>query len=420
MNYAISYLEKHTKGNSYIKAKPVAGLKYIVTIPAYLETSLIESLVSLFSCTPPASPVETIIVFNWPENETSENISLSKRIIANTISWIDNHIADWISFHFIILPNVPKRIAGVGYARKTGMDEAIRRFIQAGQKDGIILSFDGDSICDTNYFISIESHFLQNHDTDGCSIYFEHPYEGDIFPEIVYKGIVEYELHLRYYLNCLRNTGFPNAFYTVGSAFAIRASSYCKQGGMNTRKAGEDFYFLQKFFDLGTFSELNTTRVIPSPRPSSRVPFGTGASITNFMQGENVILSYNPYSFEILKRFFEILPNLFDDNCVHLINKIDATLGFFLENCGFYLSLEEIRQNSSDYNSFRKRFFRYFNMFRILKFLNYAKLNYPDLPILKCAEIYLKKEGNNEIVNNDSKILLEIFRHSDRKIIFPR
>ena len=414
VNYAESYLKKHTKGLPYIQEPPSKGLKYIVTIPAYIETRLIESLVSLFSCVPPSFHVEVIVAINWPENDSPENRDLSLLITENVKSWIEKNTSGWINFQYIILPDVPARVAGVGYARKEAMDEAVRRFREAGQQDGIIISFDGDTICDSDYFTALESHFNNNPDTDGCTVYFEHPCKGDLFPEVIYKGIMQYELHLRYYLSGLRYTGFPNAFFTVGSAFAVRERSYCQQGGMNTRKAGEDFYFLQKLFDLGKFSELNTTRVIPSPRPSLRVPFGTGASISAFINGENSINSYNPELFEILKKLFEKIPVNKEDE-LKIIN-INPVLNSFLESSGFYNSMEEIRQNSAGISSFRKRFFRYFNMFRILKFLNYSREFYPDIPVSICAQLFLRKTGY-EYIPDEPENLLEIFRIKDRGII---
>ena len=62
---------------------------------------------------------------------------------------------------------------------------------------------------------------------------------------------------------------------------------------MNRKKAGEDFYFLQKLFDAGHFSECNTTRVIPSPRPSDRVIFGTGPAIREYLETA-VSLTFHP------------------------------------------------------------------------------------------------------------------------------
>lgn len=421
MNYVLAYLEKHSHVNPFLMVAPPDGLKYIVTIPAYLETRLLESLESLYSCIPPKGIVEVIIAVNWPENELQENIEISQRILKQLEGWIKDHASEWIRFYPLVLKNVVTRKAGVGYARKTAMDEAIRRFNQAGQEDGIIISFDADSTCDPDYFTGIESYFSLNPLSDGCVIYFEHPVYGTDFPLEVYKGITQYELHLRYYLHSLRNTGFPNAFYTLGSAFAVRAKTYCKQGGMNIRKAGEDFYFLQKLFDLGSFNELNTTRVIPSPRPSVRVPFGTGAAITKFLKHQQPLLSYNPASFDALKVFFQKLPLLYkaeSERIITSISDLDISILSYLKPLDFAKVIHEINCNCSDFHSFKKRFYRYFNMFRILKYLNFAKKTYPDLPVTECALIFLKKNLQFQDISQDPGDLLSVFRRMDRKTIF--
>ena len=63
----------------------------------------------------------------------------------------------------------------------------------------------------------------------------------------------------------------------------MRAWAYVKQGGMNRRQAGEDFYFLQKISWLGPMTELANVIVHPSPRLSDRVPFGTGRAVGGFV-----------------------------------------------------------------------------------------------------------------------------------------
>src|SRR5207249_6387595 len=106
-------------------------------------------------------------------------------------------------------------------------------------------------------------HFRENPRSPGCSIYFEHPLEGPLDAR-VYDAISTYELHLRYYVQALRYAGFPYAYHTFGSCMTVRADAYMEQGGMNKRKAGEDFYFLQKIISLDGFSDLTETTVIPS------------------------------------------------------------------------------------------------------------------------------------------------------------
>lgn len=423
MDPAVNYLNKHAAGNPLVPQAPADELKYVVIIPSYIETGLEHSLVSLFNARPPSEPVEVITIFNWPEDCSPENISLTRNALSSARAWAQENNSEKIRFYMAEVGFIPRKKAGVGYARKTGMDEAVRRFAQAGQKDGIIISFDADTLCEQNYFTAIEEHFKNFPKTDGCSIYFEHPMEGKEFPKKVYESVVQYELHMRYYLNAIKYSGFPNAFYTVGSAFAVRANSYCRQGGMNARQAGEDFYFLQKFFDLGNFTDLNSTKVIPSPRPSLRVPFGTGKAIDHLLTSGKPLHSYNPETFELLKTVFSTINHLYkqlSESGKADLSGFHELLREYLEEINFSDELHDIYENSSGYEAFEKRFYRYFNMFRILKFSRFARKSFRDLPVVECAQILLKKkeipfkEGANE------KELLTIFRGIDRDITCQR
>jgi hypothetical protein len=415
---AWTYLKKHAAGDSLIQSPPEKGLKYIVVIPAYLETRLEDSLVSLFNAAAPANQVEVIIVVNWPEDASREDIRISHNSRKSAVEWADTHSSEKIRFHVVEAGFIPRKKAGVGYARKTGMDEAVRRFLRAGQDDGIIISFDADTRCDPDYLTSIEEHFRINPMTDGCSIYFEHPLEGQEFPQQVYEAIIQYELHMRCYLHSIKYTGFPNAFYTVGSALAVRAAGYCRQGGMNIRQAGEDFYFLQKFFDLGNFTDLLKTRVCPSPRPSLRVPFGTGKAIDQLINSDESLKSYHPSIFEILKEFFESVPLFYQQLSIARepeLSSLNPCLLEFLGNSGFSAELLGIYNNSGNPAAFKKRFYRYFNMFRILKFARHARKVYPDLPVHICALTFLQKTGMNTLSTMSESEMLREFRRRDRE-----
>ncbi len=86
---------------------------------------------------------------------------------------------------------------------------------------------------------------------------------------------------------------------------AVRAKTYAKVGGMNRRKAGEDFYFMHKIMPQGEFSEINQTCVFPSCRVSDRVPFGTGRAQTEWLrEGKVELETYSPKVFEDLKMLF--------------------------------------------------------------------------------------------------------------------
>lgn len=95
-----TYLIKNASGERLIQANPEKGLKYIVVIPAYIETRAKCSLVSLFNAThPPNSPVEIIVLINWPDDESLENIKLSKEILNSTEKFATVHSSQTFSIH---------------------------------------------------------------------------------------------------------------------------------------------------------------------------------------------------------------------------------------------------------------------------------------------------------------------------------
>src|SRR5688572_16087564 len=258
----------------------------IIVIPCFSEPALLACLHSLWRCERPTRAVEIIVVINSSESSPPEVLEQNRRTTAEAELWAREDCDRAFRIHFLHTPNLPRKHAGVGLARKIGMDEALHRFDQLNQLEAPIVCFDADSTCDPNFLTEIESHFSTHPKSPGCSIYFEHPVdlsETNVSSPTqnstlktqnsIVEAITLYELHLRYYVQALRFAGFPHAFHTIGSSMAVRAEAYLRQGGMNKRQAGEDFYFLHKIIPLGNFGEVNTTRVVPSSRASDRVPF---------------------------------------------------------------------------------------------------------------------------------------------------
>lgn len=375
MSFADAYLQKHASGQPLIDCDPAQNLKCIVAIPAYNESGLEKCLDSLFRCTPLSFSAEVILLVNIPENCSQETERLNLESLETARSWMKSHHRDDLCFHAVYANNLPAKHFGAGLARKLVMDEAVRRFNRVGNPHGIILSLDADTTVQPNYIMAVEAHFRTNPGTSGCSIRFEHPKQGDEFPSAVYKAIEKYEKHLHYYLQAIRYTGYPYAYHTIGSCFAVKASVYCSMGGMSKRQAGEDFYFIQKVAMGGNYSECNSTTVYPSPRPSNRVPFGTGPEVSRLIREPGQpYLTFAPELFQHLKAFYNNIPLLFDKaNSQNLPEKLHPLLNAFLEKNNFAEQLTEIRSNVSSPEMFRKRFLRKFNMFWILKYLHYAE-----------------------------------------------
>jgi hypothetical protein len=335
------------------------------------------------------------------------------------------------------------------------MDEAARRFSTVDNPGGIIASMDADAIVDASYLEALVTHFTSvgqgspGTGPDGCSVYFEHPLYPDqassgsesheTYSPEVYQAIAQYELHLRYYINAVRSTGYPYAYHTVGSAFAVRADVYCMEGGMNRRQGGEDFYFIQKVAQRGKWSECNTTRVVPSPRPSDRVPFGTGPVVARLIENAErgdpaELTTYHPEPFRMLRSLFSDLdrhgsdpdpgpepegqPPVLEGQPTVLEGQ-PPVLARFLEQQGFSEALAEIRANSATPKAFRKRFWRWFNMFRIMKFLHFARENgYGDVDVAQAAFELIKQVliDNGDFPRDASEVvpLLVALRKIDR------
>lgn len=384
-----NYLSKNSLFPQLITQKPNPDTAIIVVIPCYNEPDLLKSLDSLKNYNPTKHSVEIIVVINSSKNAPAEIINFNRSTFSEATYWSKINNSHNKTFHIINVENLKAKDAGVGLARKIGMDEALRRFNSISNSKGIIVSFDADCTCDNNYLSEIEKHFETYPKTDACSIYFEHPISGDDFENHIYFGIIQYEIYLRYYYQALKYIKFPYYYFTVGSSFAVNCVTYAKQSGMNKKLAGEDFYFLQKIIPLGNFTELNSTKVIPSPRPSDRVPFGTGATIQKWISNNNEnYLTYNIQSFIELKLFFENIDLLWKsktENIEAFEKKIPDSILKFLHQNDFYKNLEEINLNSTSLESFRKRFFNWFNAFKVLKCLNFLSKFNCNIPVTQSA-----------------------------------
>lgn len=414
------YLNKRTLFPPHITTPPDQNLNIIIVIPCYDEPDLITTLESLKNCTLPTCTVEVIVHINCAENAPISVVKRNQKTLEITQKWMLKNSSNHLHFHLIYHDDLPQKHAGVGLARKIGLDEAVFRLEQVGQKNGVLVCFDADSKCEKNYFLAIENHFKSYPKTPACSLHYEHPIEGNEFSAAIYKAIIDYELHLRYFINIQKYTRHPFAFQTVGSSMAVRSDIYQKQGGMNKRQAGEDFYFIQKFIQLGHFTELTTTKVIPSPRISHRVPFGTGRSITQQIANqEGKLTTYNPLIFEDLKPFFEqikVLYTLSNLEFKQFISQQKPPVQQFLKTLSFEKKVMEIQKNTTTLGKFTHRFFLWFNAFMVMKYVHFARDNfYPNVPIREATIWLCQHFYKINMADASNKDLLKWVRLKDKK-----
>jgi hypothetical protein len=415
--FADTYLSKQINPIPFIQAPPSGLLRSVVVVPAYMENSILRTLFSLKNCTLPNGVVEVLILINFPENEPTENKEQSRELHKDLERWAKENSVGKMKFIPLLAADLPLKHAGAGMARKIGMDQALQRFNTIGQPKGLILSLDADSVVDPNYFTAIEEKIYGKDEYGGCILNFQHPISGNEFLPETYLAIVQYELHLRYYKQILKYTGFPYYQFTIGSCFGVRADLYARMGGMNRRKAGEDFYFLHKMFPHKPFADIYNTCVYPSPRPSMRVPFGTGATITQMLNNKSEkFLTYSPEAFFELKQFLSLI-NQFCSNSKIEIEKailgLPAILSQFLIENDIIAKIDEIKMNTASADKFIKRFYEWFDGFMVVKFLNYSHTTtYAKLPVEEAIAQFLIKSGYNELPEG-AENLLSFFRKLD-------
>jgi len=383
---------------AFIPEEVSPSLEMIVMIPCLNEPEILLTLESLWSCDPIESLCEVVVVVNNSESCSAEIRKFNRETFRNLQHWKLQNDRPKLVLHPIYADAVPAKHAGAGMARKIGMDEAVRRFNSINKPDGVIISTDSDCLFSSNYLQRIESAFKCK-SCFAATLNFKHRIEEMEDPKQK-LGIQLYEDYLHYYKKAHDFAGYPDSIYTIGSAFAVRADAYVKQGGMNRRQAGEDFYFLYKLTKLGPITEIADAFVYPSSRVSDRVPFGTGASMTKWMNdSEDLALTYNFSAFKDLKSLFDRVNSLFRINAedyIDFLPSLPVTIQEYIQTLDFAEKLTEINQNISSLDSFRKRFFQYFDAFIILRFLNFAHSTFYQRQRLSEAIGHLKEYSDNK------------------------
>jgi len=404
-----SYLQNRTLYPPLINIEPNKKLSVIIIIPAFNEPDLKLTLNSLLQNDPTAI-VEVIICVNYAENTSDAVKKTSKAQHNKLVAWSKGINTEKISFHPILLKNLPNKKAGVGYARKVAMDEAAYRFQLINNKKGVIVNLDADCLVSENYVNAISTFFNVNENCKAANIYYEHIADNE---SPLSEGIILYELHLRYIVEALKYCKYPYAYHTVGSSFCVNTMVYQQQGGMNLRKAGEDFYFLHKVFPLGYFGEIADAVVYPSSRSSDRVPFGTGKSIADWQnQKRDLNYSYNLKIFEIVKTLFKNPMMFYEEENYKTV--VPETLSSFLATQNFEEVLSEIKNNTNGADAFVKRYYRYWSGFKLWKLIHYLRDNYFENTLLmnSCSDI-LNFNGISTI--NTGFEMLTTFRAAQKK-----
>ena len=386
MNFATHYFSRYKALPTFFSDIPNERLGIVVIIPCIDDAFIFSTLDSLESADTINSKIEVIVNVNSGETASQEILEVNRTIYNELRQKVDAGFYKNFSLLPILVEGTPRKKAGVGLARKTAMDEAVRRFAAINRSDGLIVSLDADSLVARSYFKEIENILINN--PAGCfTLQFQHDYDIAVYPQDVIYSCKLYEMYLRYYRLALKTFNFPFAIHTIGSCFAIRAETYVKLGGMTSRQGGEDFYFLQKAVKMHPVYEVCNPIVFPSPRVSNRVPFGTGPSIRNILEKGSYCV-YDFRLFGLLKTFYELFPSMERED---VKKDIPAEIMNYIGSDAFDGILSECRKYSSSSKAFIKRMYDNFDAFFIVKFLNTFNdsNDYPPINVLEAARILL-------------------------------
>ncbi len=408
MSFATNYFKRFNSSPKIFSDNPRSNTGIIVVIPCYNDPFIFKTLESLENAIKPKCNIEVIVIINSSETTPIDIVEVNLDVYGELCSKGDSNIFNSFKLYSHNIENVPKKIAGVGNARKLGMDEAIRRFASIEAGNGIILSLDADTLVSQDYFVSIERSMNFNPRAVGATFQFKHDFNPELYSENEIHACRLYEIYLRYFRLALKSIGFPNSLHTIGSCFGVRAEAYIKVGGMSRRQGGEDFYFLQKLAQVGKIVEQNEVLVYPSPRMSDRVPFGTGPTVSNIiLDGEYKV--YNPELFKLLKDFYASFNQLYISDSHQFI---PSEILSFIDEEKLNVIIGECKSNTKDINGFLKRLSTNFDAFWIIKFLNSFNnsSSFPELDVLEAANLLLKDHATTYINTTDvESVYTQIF-----------
>ena len=386
------YLDKLSQDNWILEAENYNNITTAVVIPLIAEFDNLKILLSSLISNSKESLASTIFIFVINnittssseikiDNKKSLNLlrSLMKHKIECTDSYLQNIVLSGIRIGLIDASSegneLSEKYGSVGLARKLGMDSALRCFDYDSSSKKIIISLDADCIVESNYLEEIISNF-NSRNLHAATINYKHIINEN---EETTEAIICYELFLRYYVLGLKFAGSPYAFHAIGSTMVCDYESYVNVEGMNKRKAGEDFYFLEKLSKNYLIENINTTTVFPSSRNSDRVPFGTGQRVGRFLQRiQNEYLLYNSKSFNVLKDWIRILDNELNDSVTKYMEaakKINTDLFNFLIEQNIENDLKKILSNSISKKQIKIQKMRWFEGFKTLKLIHYLRDN---------------------------------------------
>ena len=374
------YLQRHIEPDLPDCLSPGGRWHNSLVVPAYGESpELLQQLAVTLANT---GATLVILVLNRPDTEPDEAVNQSLRDAVATLPGVAPALyrlgpdIDLFCYDLERLAGPTPAKQGVGLARKTGCDIALRCKAQGAILGDWICCTDADALLPRDYFARLESI-----DPAATAAVFPFEHTPGVDPNCN-KATALYELRLHYYVLGLEYAASPSAWHALGSCLAVRADAYAQVRGFPRRAGAEDFYLLNKVSKLGPVARLRGEAIGLRSRPSRRVPFGTGPAVKDIAASgplEKQPRFYHPVCFDVLREVLRSIPALQAadaENLPHMLaaaglsESLAQLASKILHQMGLEGVIAHCRTHGKTQAQFLRQFHQWFDAFRTLKFIH--------------------------------------------------
>ncbi|MEM8560883.1 MAG: hypothetical protein AAGF57_01545 [Pseudomonadota bacterium] len=380
------YLQQYREINIPVSNHNPDTWQHVLVIPAYKESP--ELLKRLTKLARGRGRSLVILVLNHPDTQRDSEINKDVRQAANRLVPAStsrpqiaikqlNPYTDLYVHDLDRISGPLPASQGVGLARKTGCDIAFTWIRCGSLSTQWICCSDADAILPSTYFSQLEN---IPEDRVAAVYPFRHVTGGDLQCD---AATALYELRLHHYRLGLEYAHSPYAMHTLGSAMAVKATSYAQVRGFPKRSGGEDFYLLNKLAKVGTIELLTGEAIKLTARASDRIPFGTGPAVQAIQYATEVgdqPLFYHPDCFLALRGFLQSIDKraVYPEGChskaafteLEMAAELSGAVCRLSDNIGLPAALDHCRRQSTSATQYLRQFHQWFDGFRTLKFIH--------------------------------------------------
>ena len=368
LNNISTYLKKRGIPGPW-KIEPLINRTFnqAIVIPAYSEFKFLSQTLESINKNKPELLNQTLVAVvinnanNSPQSVKENNQLTLQKLNGNNYQF-PHAVIDAASSGL----ELPLKHAGVGLARKIGMDLVLPHLIS---HKSLIFCTDADAKVSPDYLSKVMQYF-DSHNTSAAVIGFDHLQSED---SAINDAIGKYENFLKTTAEKMKNAGSPYGYISMGSAIVCTAEAYCAVGGMSRKKATEDFYFLQELTKYCGVHNIPETLVFPSPRPISRVYLGTGYRMEQMQKGFDIAnLYYSDDAYRYLSKWLQLGGHAWEKSLNDLlkdIKSIHPNLIGFLKIEGIETIWSKIQNNAPSELHFKEQFHRWFDGLKTIRFL---------------------------------------------------